>query len=269
MGNMKRDDKRYSMDESLLPVWPASPADLKLKSGEIHVWSAKLETKEDQIHQFSGLLSQDELERSKRYYFKEDRNHFIAGRGILRIMLGGYLNIEPADVCFTYSTYGKPSVSEEQNASRLFFNLSHSYGFGLYAFSYCGEIGIDIERIRPDHYTETIASEILSQKEIAALSTLPSEQQEKSFFACWARKEAFLKACGRGLSLAPQKIEVSMTAGGPSALLSIEGDCSKASLWSLRDLDAGQGYAAALAVRRHECKVKCLRWDNTIQKNFA
>ena len=268
MDQMKRDDKIYSMDESLFPVWPASPADLKLKSGEVHVWSAKLEIKEDQIHQLSGLLSRDELERSKRFYFKEDRNYFIAGRGTLRAMLGRYLNIEPAGLCFTYSTYGKPSVSKEQNENRLFFNISHSYGFGLYAFSYCGEIGIDIERIRPDHYAESIALGILSQQEIAVFRALPSEQREKSFFSCWARKEAFLKACGTGLSLAPEKVEVSITAGGPSALLSIEGDYSGASLWSLRDLDVGPGYAAALAVRRHDCQVKCLKWDNSIQKNF-
>jgi 4'-phosphopantetheinyl transferase len=250
----------FMADEVLSLPWAAPGRELTLKQGEIHVWRANLEIEEKLILNFTRILSPDEFERSERYYFKKDRNHFIAARGILRTILGGYLNIDPGDLCFTYSTLGKPSISGEQNANGLFFNISHSYGFALYAFSYCGEIGIDIERIRPDQHADTIISEIFSQREIAALSALSSKQREKSFFACWVRKEAFLKACGTGLSLAPDRIEVSLTAGGPSALLSIEGDYSEASLWSLRDLDVGPGYAAALAVRRHNCQVKCLEW---------
>jgi 4'-phosphopantetheinyl transferase len=256
---MGRDEKDQQIDEYAISLWPAPPADLKLNSDEVHVWAANLEAEKERNCHFSGMLSPDELEKARRYYFEKDRNHFIAARGILRSILGGYLNIEPAGLCFTYSTYGKPSISGEQNPGRVFFNISHSYGLALYAFSYCGEIGIDIERIRPEQYDDSIASEILSKQEIALLNALPSDQRAKSFFACWVRKEAFLKACGRGLSIAPEKIEVSLTAGGPYALPGMEGDCA-GTLWSFRDLDACPGYAAALAVRQQDCQVKYLKW---------
>jgi 4'-phosphopantetheinyl transferase len=85
--------------------------------------------------------------------------------------------------------------------------------------------------------------------------------QQEAFFACWTRKEAYLKAKGEGLSLGLDQFEVSVVPGEPAALLSIKGDPKKASHWSLKDLNPGPGYVGALAVKGHGWDLRCWRWE--------
>lgn len=254
---MKADGKRSVIDR-FCSVAGNVP---QLKPGEVHIWSADLQMQSEQISFFSRVLSPDELKRSEHYYFDRDRNHFIASRGILRNLLGRYLDSSPGEIRFCYSPYGKPAVEAGQNENGLCFNVSHSRGAALYAFSVCCEIGIDIEYIRPDQFQETMASGIFSEGEIAALSGLPGHLRDKESFACWTYKEAYLKARGTGLSCSPGRVEVSLGLPGTPSILSIDGDYNEAPLWSLRKLDAGPRYAAALAVKPHEQEIRYYKWD--------
>ncbi len=162
------------------------------------------------------LLSRDEQERMARFRFETDRDNFLFYRSMLRILLASYLGTPPAELCFAYSAHGKPSLAAL--SGHLEFNLSHSHGIVLFAFSRGRRVGVDVEYLRRDLNVQEIAGRFFSAAENHAL--MQRSDMHDAFFHCWTRKEAFVKARGEGLScpldsfdvsVAPEEEEVSLT----------------------------------------------------------
>lgn len=209
---------------------------------EIHVWQARLDREADALRQLEATLSSDEIARARRFHFERDRNHYIVGRGILRELLGKYLGQDPAALEFSYGEHGKPQLAGANASSGLSFNLSHSGGLAVYAFAKERNLGIDVEQIRPDFVSEDIARRYFSAHEVNDLLSLPVADRTEAFFRCWTRKEAYIKARGAGLQIPLDSFSVSFLPGQPAQFLS-----GVDSSWQLVELDAGEGYAAALA----------------------
>jgi len=236
---------------------PAKP--LKLGSDEVHVWRASLDVTALQVQSLQQSLTGDEQKRAMRFYFRKDREHFIVARGLLRLILGRYLDIEPAQLRFWYSPYGKPALASEIGRNRLRFNVSHSHGLALYAITCGRELGVDVEFNRTDLAEEQIAERFFSPREVAALRALPANMQQKAFFRCWTRKEAYIKARGEGLTLPLDQFEVSLEPGKPAAMIT-NVDPQEVARWSIQELTPGPGYVAALAVEGHDWRLKCWQW---------
>jgi 4'-phosphopantetheinyl transferase len=243
--------------------WHSPPENLVLGCNELHVWRANLDQTSSQIQTFHHSLAADEQARAERFYFERDRQHFIVARGVLRAILGGYLNRAPECLSFCYSSHGKPALAGESNGDAIRFNVSHSHGVALYAVTRGREVGIDIERIRFDLAVAEIADRFFSPREVAMLRTLPREAQRQAFFRCWSRKEAYSKARGEGLSLSLDQFDVSLAPGEPAAVLGTQRDPSEASGWSLQELTPAPGYVAAFAVKGHGWGLTCWQWPNT------
>ncbi len=192
---------------------------------ELHIFSLDAE-----IPRLARLLTSDERDRASRFRFDRDRNEYIVCRGTLRELLG-------VKSRFVYGPYGKPRL----DGSNVQFNVSHSHGMGLIAIARGREVGCDIERIEPGFADEQIPERVFSPSEVAALRSLPEAEQCQAFFRCWTRKEAFIKACGMGVSLPLDSFEV--TLGQTAALL------RGADGWFLRAVEAPEGYAAAIVLQ--------------------
>jgi 4'-phosphopantetheinyl transferase len=243
------------------PLWSLPPKTLLLGDNEVHVWRASLELPSSRVQRLQGNLSEEELERAERFHFQRHRSHFISARGLLRTILGRYLKIEPRRLRFRYGPKGKPGLAGDTSRGGLRFNVSHSHNLALYAVTHGRQIGVDVERIRPDLAGEKIAERFFSPREAATLRELPAEMQQEAFYTCWTRKEAYLKAVGEGITLRLDQFEVSVTPGEPAVLLSINGDPKEASYWSLKGLGPGPGYVGALAVKGHGWDLRCWRWE--------
>jgi 4'-phosphopantetheinyl transferase len=157
---------------------------------------------------------------------------------------------------FSYSKQEKPSLSAPHVDSGVTFNVSHSGGIALLAFTRRREIGVDVEQLRPDSDFEAIARRFFSAREQNQLAALPAEEKVDAFFRCWTRKEAFIKATGDGLSLPLSQFDVSLAARERSALLATRPDASEAGGWLLQEVPGGPGYVAALCVRGQDWKLK-------------
>ena len=215
---------------------------------EAHVWQFDLDTRSIADGQWESLLSSDERERALRFRFPLHSRRFSATRGLLRIVLGAYINTDPETLCFRYSDKGKPALGGIHEASPMRFNLSHSEKVVLLAVTLGREIGVDVEYMRPDFELESTAQRFFSPAERETLHTIPVAQRRLAFFNCWSRKEAFIKAKGDGLSLPLDQFDVSLTPGEPAEILSTRPHAGEKTNWSLRALDAGPDYAAALAL---------------------
>lgn len=242
--------------------WPYPPDGLVLGCDEIHVWRSLLDQTPSQIRTLQQNLAADEQARAERFYFARDRGHFIAARGALRAILGRYLSRAPERVSLCYGSHGKPALADAFDGNAIRFNLSHSQGVALYAFTRGREVGVDIERIRDDLKTAEIAERFFSRQEAAMLRALPIELRHQAFFRCWTRKEAYIKARGEGLSLPLDGFDVSLGPGEPAAMLGTRPDPSEASRWSLHDLAPAPGFAAALAAQGHHWRVTCWQWPD-------
>jgi 4'-phosphopantetheinyl transferase len=235
---------------------------IKLEFNVIHVWSASLEIKKKDIPVLRRLLTLDEKERADRFCFEKDQANFITGRAILRTLLGRYTNQSPADVKFVYNSYGKPLLKKQVQSPPLNFNLSHSGGKVLYAFSRGIPLGIDLEKMKPDIDLAAIAPRFFSPGEVSSLFSLKKADRAEAFYSCWTRKEAFIKAMEMGLSLELDKFDVSLRPGEPARLISIRFQNQNTRNWSLYDLKVFPGFKACLAVRSRNIAISNYLWDS-------
>lgn len=244
-----------------MPHWHLPPTHLMLGSEDVHVWRASFYKLSPMLSQFETLLSEDERSKARRYRFDDNREEYIMGRGLLRHLIGGYLNQDPASVRFYYNPYGKPALMGEGGPDRLTFNVSHAHGVLLYAFSRGRELGVDLERIRPEAARDRVAERFFSQKETKALRSLPEHAQAIGFFNCWTRKEAYIKARGEGLTIPLNQFDVSLVPGQPAVLLESRVDPADTHRWSLQSLNMGTQYIAALAVEGQKWNLTCWDWQ--------
>ncbi|MEK6278991.1 MAG: 4'-phosphopantetheinyl transferase superfamily protein [Acidobacteriota bacterium] len=237
----------------------AKPNQFLLGKTGVHIWRVSLEQPAENVERFRELLSRDEQGRADRFRFEIDRTHFVVARGCLRTLLAQYLKTVPQEIKFSYSDYGKPQLADLE--TNLRFNLSHSGGLALYAFTRIGEVGVDIERIRPDFADEKIARRFFSVSEVACLARLPAQARVEAFFNCWTRKEAFIKAKGMGLSLPLDQFDVTLEPSKPAALLRTKWGEDEAASWSIEAIEVGQGYVAAVAVKSRSWQLSCWQLD--------
>lgn len=180
---------------------------MQIKPNEIHIWTADLTITQAQENEKLGLLNLEERERASRYHFPIHRTRFIAARSMLRVIISQYLNIIPEDIIFTYDENEKPSLNTP-NPLQLQFNLSHSENFAVYAITSEHAIGVDIEKVQ-DHFNLAVAKRYFTQQENTNLLNLSSQEQITTFYRIWARKEALIKAIGKGLAIPLSSFSVS------------------------------------------------------------
>src|SRR5260221_1053777 len=230
-------------------LFDPAPEKLELTNGEIHVFCASLDPPLWRLEQLAETLSKDECQRAGRFHFQQNKNRFVAGRGILREILGWLLGIVPHELVFSCGSRGKPRLAEPVVESRLHFNLAHCDSLAVYAVSRVLEVGIDLERIRPVFETEEIVAQCFSEQERARWLSLPIGRRGEACFTCWTRKEALLKATGEGIGDQMDQIEVFFA-----------GDVPGERRWLLRSLTPALDYTAAVAAGSQDARVNCWKW---------
>ncbi len=180
------------------------------------------------------LLSAAERERAERCLRVSARRRFVIARATLRRLLAARVGCEPAELEIVTDDRGKPRLAD----SDLGFSTSRSEYVALHATGRGAELGVDVEAIRADTDIERVAARFFTAGEREALAALPAAQRLAAAFQCWARKEAFAKGTGAGLSGALAGTDVG-----------IGGDTSIAGGWCIYELSVAGGFAAALAIR--------------------
>jgi 4'-phosphopantetheinyl transferase len=229
-------------------------------TGRVDVWTVRLD-EPARVGSEAVVLSPDEIVRASRFHFEKDRIHFTQCRSALRGLLAGYLAIPAAEIRFEYLTSGKPQLAPEQNPRALQFNVSHSANMALIAVGREHRLGVDIEKIRDDVDTTALAERFFSLRERAGLQALPDHLRVPGFFACWTRKEAFLKATGEGLSFPLADFSVTTHPDLDPELEEIKGSAEEGKQWFLADLGVVDGFRATVACERSPYRVETHAWN--------
>ncbi len=226
--------------------WQRAPVSPEISPNGLHIWRVSLEV--PWSWNFDEALSLDDRMRADRFRFESDRRRFCVARASLRLILGRYLKAKPGRLQFDFGDYGKPFLAERKTSQGIRFNLSHSHRLALIAIARDREVGVDIEFMRPNFVTDEVVKHFFSRAEVEAFTSVSPAFKTQSFFNCWTRKEAYIKARGEGLSCSLDEFDVSLAPGAPAALLNSRLDSKETSRWRLQDLFPAPGYAATVAV---------------------
>ena len=233
-------------------TWEPSSTPPDLGAGDVHLWRVRLGSTGAGEPADEAALTKEELERSSAYPAGEPRRRFLAARRRLRSLLSGYARVPAAELELAYGEQGKPSLREP--AADLTFNQSHSGDLLLLAFGRGRELGVDVERTGRDVSWERVARRFFHGRELEALCGLPPEERRSAFFRCWTRKEAFVKATGRGVTQGLRSFAVSLDPAAPCLTWIQDGDPAG---WGMADIDPGPGYAAALCAAGRGWSLRC------------
>ena len=240
--------------------WPAPFIQPPLQKGLAQVWKIDFSSEMQPFPDIKGIrsdcwdvLNTSEKERAQRMRAGRPRDEFIIGRGYLRRLLAGVLELQPQDIVLEQGTNGKLSLAGH---SYLHFNITHSGRRILISLSYDCEVGVDLEAEQAGIEVVDIAKSCFHPEELALLDDQSSESARlHAFYLCWTRKEAVAKADGRGLALALESFSVAPVSEGEREVSVVHSDRS-ASLW-VREINAGSGYAAAFAACKPGVRLEC------------
>jgi 4'-phosphopantetheinyl transferase len=205
---------------------------------DVDVWRARLSRVRLSAGELLPLLTQPERKRAGSYRVDSDRTQFVAVRGLLRTLLGGYLARPPASVPLTVPLNGKPETNG------IYFNVTHSHDLILFAFSRQGHLGVDVEWTGRRFDPTRMAEHCLTLHELRLWRRLAAAGRRRQFFRSWVRKEAVVKASGLGLTVRLDELDVRKDA------LVWSPDSDQRALrprWHFRDVCVPNGYVAALA----------------------
>lgn len=236
------------------------PEPVGLPRGEVHVWRGGLEPAADVLARLEATLADDERARAARFVFPRHRVQYVACRGILRELLGRYLDTEPRAVRFRYTAHGKPEL--DGVVSDLRFNVSNCETVGLFAFASGRVVGVDVERLRPMDDALAIAERFFSAPENAVFRATPAEGRDAAFFRCWTRKEAYIKAVGEGLSMPLDRFDVTLAQGEPARLVATRPDATQAERWTLRELALGPEWIGAVIAEGRDWELVSREWES-------
>jgi 4'-phosphopantetheinyl transferase len=201
---------------------------------EVELYLAGTDLPVAERDRLARLLDDDETARAARFRREADRTRFVARRGILREVLARRLGEDAARLRFEHGPFGKPAIV----GGGINFSLAHSDGQAMIAL--CDvEVGCDLERVDPSFQWRPVARGFFAKGERDCLFRMPRTAGTHLFFDWWARKEALVKALGRGLSHELDRIDLSVTSTRAFAL---------GEQWLIEPVAALPGFAAALAV---------------------
>ncbi|ANE56567.1 4'-phosphopantetheinyl transferase superfamily protein [Methylomonas sp. DH-1] len=214
-----------------------------LRANFVDVWYADLERLDlGALRALDALLPDRERGLVQAYKRLEQRHRFVAVRGLLRRTLAGYLGVEPQELVFELGEFGKPALQ----AAELYFNISHSGAHLLIAVADFGPVGVDVETVRAGRNLHALAGRCFSGREYRDWAALPADQQLPGFYRLWVKKEAFVKAVGRGIAAGLELCEFAVEPGGQVA--AIPAEFGVAGDWSAVELQLGDANAAAALV---------------------
>ncbi len=202
---------------------------------EVHLWYTFTdEVSPGDLERCKALLPPEEIGRHDRLMKLDDRVRFVVAHALARNALSSHADVSPEDWRFESGEHGKPEISTPKD-TQLRFNISHAAGLCACAVTLGHDVGVDVESVHRRANRKEIARRFFAEEEAEIVERRPG-----LFFDYWTLKEAYIKAHGRGLSMALDSFRFDLSDGieffGPAG-------------WSFFSHRPRPGFRAGVAVR--------------------
>ncbi len=209
----------------------------------IDVWLGKL-VKETDNHDYWVLLNEVEKNKAASIRLAIQKAQYVEVRAKLRWVLANYINEKPEQLIFAQEKHGKPYLLEHDH---WHFNLSHSGDqLAIAVVQHCS-VGIDVEQWKRKADYQALVKRCFAEEEQAYWRSLPDEHKKSEFYRFWTRKEAFVKATGRGIGLGLDQCVI--LPEKTTEFLRVPSEYGFASDWEIYDFDFPEGYSGALVAQ--------------------
>jgi len=227
--------------------------DYELNTDTIQIWHGDLVAEHAHYQSYWRVL--DEAEQAHALRMKNDllRKRYVEVHGRLRNVLAQILNEPPEKIRINKAEHGKPYLADNP---QLVFNLSHSASVMIIAVGWRCQLGVDVELCKPRANLAGLVDKCFAEEEVEYWRKLPEHQKIPEFYRFWTRKEAFVKATGRGIGLGLDHCVINPE--NPAEFLRVPASCGQASAWRVQDLDLGAGVCSALAADREFAGVRLM-----------
>jgi 4'-phosphopantetheinyl transferase len=229
----------------------------------VDVWQADLNQYARCLSKLTAVLNEQEKQRADTFQQPLLRNRYIAVRAITRHVLANYLSAQPADLQFSLGEYGKPDLISDS----LYFNISHTDHLLLIAVGNLPDIGVDIELIKTRSNMDGMAKRCFAESEFQFWQPLPEPQSQETFYRLWTKKEAFVKAIGRGIALGLNRCEIESQKDGQ--IISIPEDYGLACDWKITEIPVIANFCAALVTPNLEFELRQRLFDSNQLEKFT
>jgi 4'-phosphopantetheinyl transferase len=223
---------------------------LNLSADEVHLWLAFPEQITDSflLQKYDQLMNEEETNQQHLFHFEHHRHDYLVTRALVRSVLSRYALVSPEQWQFSKNDYGKPEILHSKNIPKIRFNLSHTKGLIACAVTLEKDIGVDVESITRKEGNLKLADRFFSHQESQALRLVQPDQQKERFFDYWTLKEAFIKACGKGLSIPLDQFSFYLS-DSPSLRISFEKEFkSNPKCWKFYQLKPTEQHTVAIAI---------------------
>jgi 4'-phosphopantetheinyl transferase len=233
--------------------------EISLNRKEIHLWCTFLDDIPNSklLHKYQGLLSEEETQRQEQFIYEADRHQYLISRALLRTSLSRYdISSPPQQWRFRKNTFGKPEIDNDGHNRPIYFNLSHCHKLMVVAITREQPIGVDVEWTLQDTSVINIAESYFSEPEIVQLKLLEKSKQQEFFFDLWTLKEAYVKACGKGLSIPFKHFSYQFIPSDEIHVSFYEEIVDSPDNWQFCQLMPSHEHKIALAIKSNGCLVK-------------
>jgi 4'-phosphopantetheinyl transferase len=221
---------------------------IEIGGNEIHLWCVQLDVPGGSLTAMAETLDPGERDRAERFRFESDWGRYVAAHGALRRILSAYVGLAAAEIRYTSEACGRPRLAPAINPRKLDFSLSHSGELAMVAVAGDGRVGMDLEMMRDLPLEHELAERSLSAGEWSEWWRYPAEARAKAFLYGWTRKEACLKADGRGLRRDPRQVPVGFGTDKEQRWSHVMPDGSEQPGWAVCSLELIPGFVASVAV---------------------
>jgi len=224
-----------------------------LNSDTIQIWHGDIVAEDTYYQSYWRVL--DEAEQAHALRMKNDllRKRYVEVHGRLRNVLAQILNESPEKIRINKAEHGKPYLADNP---QLVFNLSHSASVMIIAVGWRCQLGVDVELCKPRANLAGLVDKCFAEEEVEYWRKLPEHQKIPEFYRFWTRKEAFVKATGRGIGLGLDHCVINPE--NPAEFLRVPASCGQASAWRMLDLHLGAGVCSALALDKEFAGVRLM-----------
>jgi len=222
----------------------------------IQIWHGNIAADDADYLSYWRILDEAEQAHAERMKNGLLRKRYVEVHGRLRNILAQTLDQPPERINIKKTAHGKPYLAD---APELVFNLSHSASVMVVAVGRNCQLGVDIECCKSRGSLTGLVDKCFAEEEIAYWRKLPEDQKIAEFYRFWTRKEAFVKATGRGIGLGLDRCVVNPV--NPAEFLRVPDDCGQAAIWHVRDMALAKDTCSALVTDKDNVELRLNDWE--------
>lgn len=200
-------DRKMKLNYELQKIKKKVNTYILQNTGECKVWIINISDFYTDLEIIRSCVSDVDIKRYQQIKNDEKGVLFLLRKGIARIILSSVLGIKPSKIKYKVTNYGKPFISLGKN-DHFAFNISHSKEYLVVGLSKSCNIGVDIEKIRPNLDCSLLCRSTFSDEELIIFNNIDKANQLEFFYKTWVQKEAISKLVGLGISIGFNKFSV-------------------------------------------------------------